>query len=174
MKGRRFFKWAAIALGGITLLFVIVGIVLQTPWGLERVRRLIESQANAAIDGTVSIGRLRGSVFGDLTIENFSIARGGEPLVTAESARVEYSPIGLVMGDLAIDNVVLRRPTIRAIQDEQGWNLARLAKPRQSQAGESGRFDLHRVELIDGAVLLQFAGAEAHRHEDLDLEASLA
>ena len=170
---KRLIRLTAIVLASVTILVMTAIILAGTPWGLERARRLLVSRAGGALNGELRVDRLEGSLFGNLTLRGVTIAREGEPLISAETIRVVYRPMELLMGRLAVAEVKLNRPVIRAIEGPDGWNLAKLAKPRQP-GGKSRPFTIGRIEITDGSLLLQPRNATARQIDRMALEASLA
>ena len=146
--------------------------LLRTPWGLERTRRLMESRASGLFDGELRVGRVSGSVFGDLVLADVTIARAGETLIRAESMRVRYRPLDFLRGRFVVNEVVLTRPAIRAIEGPDGWNLAKLAKPRKPGGG-TATFAIRRVEIIDGTLWLQPKNVTPRELRQLALETGL-
>ena len=122
---KRLIRLTAIVLASVTILVMTAIILAGTPWGLERARRLLVSRAGGALNGEFRVERLEGSLFGNLTLRGVTIAREGEPLISAETIRVVYRPIELLMGRLAVADVKLNRPVIRAIEGPDGWNRER-------------------------------------------------
>ena len=148
---RRLIRWTFVAIAVVTILALAGAIALRTPWGLERTRRLMESRAAGLFDGDLRVGRLSGSVFGDLVMNDVTILRAGEALIRADSIRVRYRPLDLIRGRFVVDEVVLTRPVIRAIEGADGWNLAKLAKPR-APGGRAVTFAIRRIEIVDGTL----------------------
>lgn len=169
---RRLLRWTFIAMAVVTILALAGAIVLRTPWGLERTRRLMESRASGLFDGDLRVGRLSGSVFGDLVMDDVTIARAGETLIRAESIRVRYRPLDFIRRRFVIDDVVLTRPVIRAVQGADGWNLAKLAKPR-APGGQPVTFAIRRVEIVDGTLWLEPRNATPRQLQQLALETNV-
>lgn len=120
---------------GPILLGALVALVLaNTPWGNEQVRRLLVSQANGRMQGSVHIGRLRGGLLSNATLTDVRVVdSAGRPLLTARGAQVRYALWPALQGRLVLRSLVLdtavvvldRRPGAR-------WNF-------QSLVPSSGR-----------------------------------
>ena len=54
---------------GVIVLFVLA----TTPWGNERVRRILVSQGNRRITGELIVDRLRGNLFTGATLTNVQV-----------------------------------------------------------------------------------------------------
>ena len=85
---------------------------------------------------------------------------------------MRYRPLDLIRGRFVVDDVVLTRPSIRAIEGPDGWNLAKLAKAR-APGGRAATFAIRRVEIVDGTLWLQTKNAAARELQHLALETGL-
>jgi len=63
---------AKVVLGTVVLPLIVLVLVLlllaETPWGNERVRRIVVSQANKRLTGRLDVGTLRGNLFSAATL----------------------------------------------------------------------------------------------------------
>ncbi|MDB4880596.1 MAG: hypothetical protein JWL60_2042 [Gemmatimonadetes bacterium] len=129
------FVVAPIILGAIVLL-----VLTNTPWGNERVRRVLVSQANDRVQGSVTIGTLRGGLLSNATLTDVRVVDSARrPMFTARRVQVRYALWPALQGrvvlrSLALDTAVIvmdRRPGAR-------WNfqslLPRRAGPRDTTA----------------------------------------
>src|SRR5689334_25274483 len=74
----------AVVVFPILLGLVIVLVLANTPWGNERVRRLIVSQANDRMYGHLDVGTLRGNLLSGATLTDVRIVDSArKPLFTA-------------------------------------------------------------------------------------------
>jgi hypothetical protein len=169
---RRLVRWTLVAIAAVTILALAGAILLRTPWGLERTRRLMESRASGLFDADLRVGRLSGSVFGDIVMTDVTISRGGEALIRADAIRVRYRPLDFLRRRFIVNDVVLTRPSILAIERDDGWNLAKLAKPR-APGGKPVTFAIRRIEVIDGTLRLQPKRAAPRQLQHLALETGL-
>ena len=150
--------------------------MVRTPWGLERTRRLLESRASGLLDGELKVRELHGSVFGDIELRGVTITRLGEPAIAADAIRVRYKLLDLIRGRLVLDEVVLTRPTIVAVEGADGWNLARLAKARPPRApnATAQTFLLRHVSLSNGALTIRPRTGDVRQLDQFSTEARLA
>jgi hypothetical protein len=169
---RRLIRWALVAIAVVTIVALAGAVLLRTPWGLERTRRLMESRAAGLFDGELRVGRLSGSVFGDVVLTDVAIVRGGETLIRAAEIRVRYRPLDFFRGTFVINDVVLTRPVIRAIEGPDGWNLAKLARAR-APGGKPVTFAIRHIEIVDGTLWLQPKNAAPRELQQLALETDL-
>ena len=167
---RRLFKWIGVGIAGIALLLVAVLIVANTPWGLERARRMIESRVSGILADPLRVDAIRGSLFGDLELVGVRVGPTDAPVIAADLIRVRYRPFEILMGRMVVDEVILTRPVVTLVEDERGWNVTRLTKPRTSEGGASRPFSIRRVEMIDGLVSVRPRQGAARRFDAVALE----
>lgn len=115
-------RWALYMLAALVICVVLVALLLQTNFGRDHVRQIAEQQIeNALAPGTdVFIGRLRGNVFGSITLENISIEHQEETLASMDELQLDYRLSQLLKRRVEISDLVLVRPDIRAIETEDG------------------------------------------------------
>ena len=130
-------------------------LVLQTAWGQERLTRLVEAQAERALDGEVSITRVHGNLLRGATIEGLTITREGQPLVSADRVQLRYDAIGLVRGSLAIEEITLDRPVVHLVRGPDGITLFDLIETDPQQTDAPRRpYSIDTLRVVDGQVLI--------------------
>ncbi len=118
----------------LALVVVAVGVAiaaLHTDWGRERVRRALEDRLDQAFVGDVRIGRVEGSVLGELVIRDLEIdGPDGETAITAEVVRIDLALLPLVSNQLVFAGlrgegvVVSRVDGLLVPQEEPGtWSV---------------------------------------------------
>ncbi|HEX5215212.1 MAG TPA: translocation/assembly module TamB domain-containing protein [Vicinamibacterales bacterium] len=168
---RRGFRWVLYALSAVLILLAVGALALRTEWAHDRARRLIESRASAALAADVRIGALTGSFWRGVTAGELSISQAGRPVITAGSASIRYHP-WRVFTTGTIEEVLLTRLHLNVVEDQNGWNIARLGAPRDP-TGQSRSLSIARIEVREGAVdVFPLGGAERHI-AGLSLEAAL-
>lgn len=121
-----------VGIGTVVLLLVLVVVVLATtPWGNERVRRIIVSQANGRLTGRLGIERLRGNLFSGATLTNVSVVDSAKHEVfSARRVKVDYALLPLLRRQVVIQRLVL--DTAAMVFDKrpgQRWNFQALMRP---------------------------------------------
>ncbi|MEO8562230.1 MAG: hypothetical protein ABI601_09160 [bacterium] len=115
----------------ILLGFVIVLVLAMTPWGHERVRRLLVSQANGRMNGSLDVGALRGNLLSGATLTDVRLADSARhPLFTARRVRVDYDILAALRGHVVIHLLELDTPFV--VLDKQPgarWNFQSLLRP---------------------------------------------
>jgi hypothetical protein len=131
-----------LGVGAVVLLLVILVVVLATtPWGNERVRRIIVAQGNDRLTGTLDIQRLRGNLFTGATLTGVSVVDSMKaPVFSARRVKVDYALLPLLRRRVVIEKLVLDTPAI--VFDRrpgQRWNFQALLKPSGAAKDTSRR-----------------------------------
>ena len=93
----------AVIVGPIVLGAFIVLVLASTPWGNERVRRVLVSQANKRITGELSIDRLRGNLLSGGSFTNVLLLDSlKHPVFAARGVKVEYGLMAALGGNVVI------------------------------------------------------------------------
>ena len=115
----------------ILLGLAIVLVLAMTPWGNERVRRLLVSQANARMNGSLDVGALRGNLLSGATLTGVRLTDSlHRPLLTAQRVRVDYDLWAALSGHVVVHSLEL--DTAVVVLDKQPgarWNFQSLMKP---------------------------------------------
>jgi hypothetical protein len=114
---RRALRWVRrLVLGVLALTIVVVGlglILVHTDWGREQIRRKVEASLQGTFPGGVKIGRLDGSVFGELVIRDVEIASlDGKPAITVKTVRAELAVWPLIRKIARVDKLVAEDVTL--------------------------------------------------------------
>lgn len=128
----------------VVVLPLIVGLVAvvvltMTPWGNERVRRIVVSQANTRMLGQLEIGSLRGNLLGGATLRDVSLMDSAhKPVFTARAVTVRYALLPALRGHAVIRAVTLDTPYV-LLDKRPGerWNFQRLMKPKADTASRT-------------------------------------
>ena len=98
----------AVVVAPMVLGVLIVLVLATTPWGNERVRRLIVSQANKRITGELSIDRLRGNLLSGATLTNVQLLDSlKHPVFAARGVKVEYGLMAALSRKVVIKSLEL-------------------------------------------------------------------
>ncbi len=157
---------AGLLLGVLVLAAGAVVGVTQTDRGRAVIRRAVVPILQAALPGTLYVGRIGGTLFTNITIDSLDLAApDGTPFVRTGPLRAEYD-----LRDLLARRVVLRalevdRPRIVLVDyGNDDWNWMRaLRKPgprRAPSSRERGLGDWIRIDsarLLDGTAVVHEA-----------------
>lgn len=124
-------RYAAWALAVLLVLAGLTALALESAWGKERLRRLIVSQADRILTGTLEVDRLSGSLLRGVRLEGVRLVQDGVPVVTIADATVSYRLRELYQGGTAIRHLDLRGLRVVGAKRADGrWNLASLVRSR--------------------------------------------
>jgi len=151
-----------VVVGGSALLLGTALALLRTRWGSDWVRRQAVPRVNAAIAGSLELGRFgyRGDrlQLGDLVLRD----PDGREVLRARAIDVNFSPLALFRGHVDVRHALIDGPALFLRQDPDGTNLGRALAPRQPRRAAApgkdagpGRalvIDLHELRLSDGVV----------------------
>jgi hypothetical protein len=170
--GRAVLRWTVWVIAGVAL---VVGVtVASLPWlvrtgaGHRKVEQWLTRLLNERVPGTVSVGRLRGSVIGGLTAENVVVRNPrGELVGRADVMSACWRPLALIRRR-EIDELTVRNP--RVALDRGSWRI-RPGPPAPSTT-------VARISARDGTVTTrgqtveQVTGsATLHTSSSLDVHA---
>lgn len=151
---RRPFLTAALTLAAV-LVVALAGLflALQTRTGRDVLVRMIERQLSEPGGLSVDIGRLEGSLPYDIRIDRLAVADAQGEWLSAEGIRIDWRPLSLFRGTLAVDGVRVGKVAVARLP----------AAPDTAEEGEASAtlpplnlaLDLLAVEtvLLDEAVL---------------------
>ena len=108
----------------------IVLVLATTPWGNERVRRLVVSQANQRLAGELSIDRMRGNLLSGATLTNVQLLDSlKHPVFAARRVEVHYGLMAALRREVVIESIVLDTPVV-VLDKRPGerWNFQSLMK----------------------------------------------
>jgi uncharacterized protein involved in outer membrane biogenesis len=171
-----------IAAGCIVLLAVAAWFLLDVNRYRGVVQTRLEQQLNRQVTlGDMSLGLLplRFQVANPVIAED-PVFGGQSPFVQAENLDVSVSLWPLLSGDVQVQSLELRRPSVELIRNSQGaWNFSTLGSRTEGQpaeapsTGEPTSFTLGRLAVVDGQVAItdqqQSQPRTVYDHIDLTL-----
>lgn len=172
------------AVVGLIILAVVAGrIALTTTWGQERIRRLIVSQSNRFLAGTLEVDRISGTILRGVVLHGVRLVQDGVPVVAIDSAAIEYGWRELYRdanGGTTIQRLRLHGLRVTGAKGADGrWNLGRLMTPRPPRlpgAPPPRLIAFERIEIVDSTLEfrdpLLFGPVRVPAHLD-DLNAAL-
>jgi autotransporter translocation and assembly factor TamB len=170
---RRLARWFAIALATLLVVVMAAVVVVETAWFKNKLRLELVGRVSDLLNGELRVGRLSGSLWTGVLLEEVEVAGADGSLIRAASIRVRYNPLTLIGGRWIIDHVRLERADINIIDTPAGWNVATLVKPRKSSGGEPPTIVIEELELADSTVTITPLGADPRRLTGVNLDSSL-
>jgi autotransporter translocation and assembly factor TamB len=161
MARRRVTRWVIGIVSGILLLAATSAIVVETSWFKERLRRIVVSRANEALNAQLSVGSITGSLLTGVELHDVTLRQAAGPVLTAQRISLRYDPRILLRGHLAFTELTLTRPVLTIVERKDGWNIATVAKP--SDGSSSTALEFQKLSIVDGDVTVDPASMDA-RH----------
>ncbi len=139
-------------------LAVVALVTIQTAWFKDWLRGYVSAEARRFLNGELAIGRLDGNLLTGIELENVSVRRNGEALVSVKNLGIDYSIIDLVSSGLMLDDIRITQPHILLRRTKDGWSLGQLLKSEASEADREGPGRPVRIGSIgisDGSVTIE-------------------
>ncbi len=148
--------FGAVGLGGY--------VVTSTQVGRDWVRELVMTQLEGAVQGTIFVGRIGGTLLGDVTLDSLELRdRLDSVFVRSGPIHVTYDVRDLIDRKIVLKTVELSRPYIRIKEHgDADWNWRKIfppdTKPRPRLTPRGREFGdyvvIDSMTLRDGHVLL--------------------
>ena len=164
-----------IALGsGFLLLILIIAaaITSHTDRFREFVREQLVTAINDSIVGSISLGRIDGSIWGNVILHDVAVHHQGAAILEVPRLTISYSLFPLIWGRLHIYQLAGNRPTLRLKRDEDNEiNIVQPLSPRQPQNRQDSGLVvlLNSVILREGNIDLSLAGPKPQNYSLNDL-----
>ena len=176
----RVIKWAALGLG-LVFVLVVVGLAVYTrtesfeQWAREQA----VAAANASIRGTISLERLEGSVWHQLTLHNVALHYDGAELLQVPRLELSFSLLPLIWGQFQVASIDAVQPRAHLSQDEQGqWNVVEALSPRQPEPETKSDLIIlvRSLRLRDANLDLRLGGSKGtvQHLQNLNLQGNVA
>ena len=150
----RLLLWTA---GAILALVLLTAAVTETTFFKQWLRGLIVRQANQHLNGTLSIGQLRGSLFSGIELDQVALQMDNQPLVSIDAVKVAYNIRALVSGGTTVESVSLVHPVVAVRRDGDGWQFGRLVKKDAQEADRRGpnrAIAIRHITITDGSFVV--------------------
>lgn len=158
MRIGRWIRWAGIAaavlMTGVVILTLAGWGASRSAWGRNELRQVIEQQAAGALDGTLQIERMDGSIFNGAILTNVRFVHAGREVLTAKTIEVRFSLWGWMRGTREIAAVRVVDPVVRIAEQHLNWDAAAWVRPRVSTGAPSSPVIFPSIEIVNGRLLL--------------------
>jgi hypothetical protein len=163
----------AVTLGFLLLVLIIAAAVItHTDRFREFVREKLVTAVNDTIVGSISVGRIDGSIWGNVILHDVVVRHEGAEILEVPELTISYSLLPLLWGRLHIFQLAGSRPTLRLRRDEDNQlNIVQAFSPKQPQnEADSGLVVLlNSVILREGHIDLSLAGPKPQNYSLNDL-----
>lgn len=164
---RRVIKTLMVLVVAIAALVGVAIAVAHTDWGRDQIRAQLVSRVGELLDGTLEVGRLRGSVLGRMELEQVVIRdRQGVAVIEARTLIVDYAPTSLLDDRLEVHAIELHGARVLvAIAPDGSVNLGALLKTdpddepddddEVDSSGSGWTITIDRIALTDSTVVIE-------------------
>lgn len=176
MRAKRLVRWAAILAVLLLALVAAAAIALRSDWAVGRARHELVTRVTDALDAELQIDELTGSLLSDVDIRGLRIVRNGETVISVARAVVRYDAWQLWRSGLTFDRVELYGAEVSLVQEADGWNITKLARPRPAGAPPRDPVDfaIDALSVDASRVTIQPRDGVRRVIDPLNLDGSLA
>ncbi|HET9989987.1 MAG TPA: hypothetical protein VFQ65_15760, partial [Kofleriaceae bacterium] len=171
---RKVVRWSVrLVVGFFALLLLGIGaalIFIHTDVGRDYVRRKVEAALVNSFPGGAHIGRIEGSIFGTLVIDDLRLnGRDGKPMLVVGTTKVKLSLLPLLVHTARIDAIAVEDVTF----DKHALPEPSPEVPETAKEGSATwEIQIPRATLVRGRVVIA-AGSRVIELTDLDAQASV-
>lgn len=161
----RYLRWIALGIGLVLLLIAVgLGVYSNTEGFRRLVREQLVAAINSSIRGTVTLERIEGSVWGDLTLHDVRLRYQDFDIVRIARLKLSYALLPLVFGRLQIARAEAAEPAVQIVRDEQGrWNIAEALSSDDTSESQFAVV-LSSLALRQGSLDLRILGTEPQEY----------
>lgn len=125
-KAFSYMRWIALGVGIVVLLLAIVlGVYSNTEAFRQMVREQLLAAINDSIRGSVTLDRIEGSLWGDVTLHDVRLRYQDVDIARVPQLNLSYALLPLFRGQLQITRADASEPAVRVVRDRRGdWNIA--------------------------------------------------
>ncbi|WP_416208495.1 hypothetical protein [Fodinibius sp.] len=135
---------------------MILRLSLKTAFVQDRVRSALVSTANEQLNAQLSIEKLSGDLWKDITLSQIILTQGDDTIAQIDSVHTTYNIWALLGGKIDVTNLSIYQPSLNLRQDTEGWNVNQLVA-ESSDTTESAMmpFRISKFVLDNGAVSVE-------------------
>jgi hypothetical protein len=152
-------------------------VLMKTEWGHARLLELAVARVAPLVDGTLTIGRIDGSLTHDLVLQDVRILRAGVPVLEARRVALRYHWATFVRPAIVLSDVVLDGAQVTVARGERGWQVDGIRMPPSAPAPDAptGRtFDIATLTVTDSQITLTPSPASTYVAEVQSARAALS
>jgi len=147
-------KWLVVTILVIFALVFVVRLTLQTGFFLDFLRGQIETQANSNLNGTLTIGEIKGDLFKDIILYNVSVFdENDQKIIHIDTIQANYKLWSYFGNIFIVNEISLTNPWVFAKQtSEISWNLLDLLPPSDPEETFEFPIDVNNILIKGGRV----------------------
>jgi translocation and assembly module TamB len=135
-------KTLTYSLAALILLIVILLLLLRTDMVKRYLLDIGINKANSMLNGTLAVGDISGSLFGELELSDISLVREQDTLCQIGRVKLGYQLSPLWDGQILIDSVIIDSVALSLRQNPDSiWNIDGLLKADSSEVIDSSASD---------------------------------
>jgi autotransporter translocation and assembly factor TamB len=149
-------KLLRIAVAGAILLagfFLAVALFSRTPPGRRLIRATIERVLASELGGTVRIGRVRGGLVRDLTLDDVRVIVDGRTVARVARIEIVHDLQSILRRRFDVVRLTAIRPWVRLVHDVEGWRVP-VPEPEEHERGSGLDVYVRHVEVVEGRLAL--------------------
>ncbi|HLI79681.1 MAG TPA: hypothetical protein VKV03_06840, partial [Candidatus Binataceae bacterium] len=119
-------KWIGVGLVALTGFAIVATVIItNTNWFRDLARRKVNAILAGTFKGQLAIGRIEGSIWRELTLDDITLTYNGERIANIERMRVAYGILSILHETIDLTHLDLSGVELIAKQKRDGkWNAA--------------------------------------------------
>jgi translocation and assembly module TamB len=132
----KWLKYSLKILGGLILFIIIIvllaAVLIQTRPVKSKLASVAGEQVSKFIEGELSVGRIDGNFFTNITLEDILLTFDNDTIAYIEAFHAGYDLLALLKGTIEVHSAVIERPYIFLEQiNDSVWNVQQLVAPSE-------------------------------------------
>src|SRR5215469_11900010 len=167
-KKRR--SWLRLLLGIVAVLVVLLVVVYFVATSSAFLKGVVLPRAGKAMNANITVSDASISPFSQVILHDLKVqTTGTEPLVSAQEARLRYSLMDIIRGNIRVDEIAVVSPRVVLVKNPDGTsNLDPIMKAQQaqpqaakpapakpSQPSKPLQVDIKKIDFSDATLRLQ-------------------
>jgi translocation and assembly module TamB len=133
---KKWLKYSLKILGSLILFIVIIvllaAVLIQTRPVKSKLASVAGEQISKFIEGDLSVGRIDGNFFTNITLEDILLTLDNDTIAYIEAFHAGYDLLALLKGTIEVHSAVIERPYIFLEQiNDSVWNVQQLVAPSE-------------------------------------------
>lgn len=150
---RRLLMAGAVLIGLLIVLAVAGWGVSRSAWGRGEIRQAIEAQAANALDGTLRLGGVEGSLFNGVTLTGVTFNHAGRDVFVAKVIEAKFSLWAWLRGSREISSIRVIDPVIELIVRHNEFDAGNWIRVRPDTGGPPTIVRLPAIEIVNGRLV---------------------
>ncbi len=136
---KKVIKYSLRILGGfilvVLLIVLLISLLIQLQPVKDKIANIAENQASEILNGELSIGKLDGTFFTDLSLENVLLTLDNDTVAFISELDLHYNLLSLFNGTIDFHSATIDQPYFYLEQlNDSTWNFQNLVEPGEEEA----------------------------------------